>query len=700
MPQNASVKLPADMVIEKERSSFRELLSSNPNYFGNLADSKLKPKMKLIGNTKYEEIACIGFDLKESLLEATIAVKLPQGYGGSLCQNGTLEYVRFYLDYGGGWHDMGCGAVKVHDIPTKKDCAEHPEKPLTYTVSVKIDPKRSVCRSPLLPKVRAILSWVHLPPAGQPNWPPVWGNVMDRHIQIKPKPRFVSEMVAELAEMAQVQIEIPPEYEVVKTIPIPLPDPPELKFAPLARLYQETEKAVPAHRFGFTELHAVMQSPAFSAEMVSAKAEQWKALGLDWFEAVGELAQTKADVSWEELDCLGLEANFGQEQLAATFRIKKESGYAGDLCTGGSKEYVAFWADWEDKCKWTYLGTVEVRLHDFKPLPAGGIHYTARLPVDLTHFRANCESPKIARVRAVLSWAAPPSTVDPDHLNTYGNRLDAHVQIPPGEVIPPGAVVAKISILGGVATSWIDGAGYTLPGAIFASNNLPVDDYNRACPFGKRVTIQGPQYFGYRYRIQVKRPADLIWQDVYTNLVLTNWDGTTYTHTADPDRYFEYRKYEQNIGSLLGLWDTYGDDLWMVKIDVKDPANPMILFPSDTHYIQLDNTLPEASLHIDAGDCSKFAIGVPVTGVFVARDLHFGSYSLYLQPYPGSIAPAAGHVQTAVAPGDTWSLVTKGLISCGYVIRVDVADRSILYSSYGNHNRNSASQGFCLLEKV
>ncbi len=699
MPPNTPADRPLEILIENERTNFRELLASNPNYFGNLANSKLKPTTKQAGNTKYEEITCIGFDLKENLLEATIAVKLPYGYSGGLCQNGSLEYVRFYLDYGRGWEDVGFAAVKVHDIPTQQDCTESKEKPLTYAVSVKIDPKRSVCRRPLLPKVRAILSWVHLPPANQPDWPPVWGNVVDRNIQIRPTPRLVSELVAELAENAKVHIEIPPEYEIAKTVPIPLPDPPELTFAQLAQSYAK-EAAVPAHRFGLPELHAVIQSPSFSAEMVAAKADQWKALGLDWFGAAGKLAQTNADVGWEELDCLGLEANYGQEQLVATIHIKNDSGYGGNLCTRGSKEYVAFWADWEDQCKWTYLGRVQLQLHDFKPLPAGGLHYAARLPVDLTHFRAGCDVPKIGRVRAVLSWAVPPSTTDPDHLDTFGNRLDSHVLIPPGDAIPPGSVIAKISILGGVASSWIDGSGYTVPGAIFAGNNLPVDAYNRPCPFGGRVSIQGPQYPGYKYRIQVKRQADLAWQDVYTPLVLVNWDGTVYTNSPGADHYFDYRPYPNNIQNLLGLWDTYGDDLWIVKIDVKDPANPGAIFWPDIHFIQLDNTAPQADLHIDAGNCSKFAINSPVTGTFVARDLHFGSYSLYLQPYPGSITPASGNVQTAVAPGDTWSLDTHGLVSCGYVIRVDVADRSIVNSSYANHNWGSASQGFCLLDKV
>ena len=35
----------------KERVSFKSLLLSNPNYFGNLADSKLKAVLQIAGNT-------------------------------------------------------------------------------------------------------------------------------------------------------------------------------------------------------------------------------------------------------------------------------------------------------------------------------------------------------------------------------------------------------------------------------------------------------------------------------------------------------------------------------------------------------------------------------------------------------------------------------------------------------------------------
>jgi hypothetical protein len=59
--------------------------------------------------------------------------------------------------------------------------------------------------------------------------------------------------------------------------------------------------------------------------------------------------------------------------------------------------------------------------------------------------------------------------------------------------------------------------------------------------------------------------------------------------------------------------------------------------------------------------------------------------------------PSAGTINTAVAPGDPWSLDTSGMLPCGYVIRVVAVDRAIVNSqSIGHHSSDSA--GFCLEE--
>jgi hypothetical protein len=121
--------------------------------------------------------------------------------------------------------------------------------------------------------------------------------------------------------------------------------------------------------------------------------------------------------------------------------------------------------------------------------------------------------------------------------------------------------------------------------------------------------------------------------------------------------------------------------------------------------IQLDNTAPEVSIEITsgAGNCGKFAPGAVLSGTFVARDDYLSHYALGVEPAinppgVGVPVPSGGSVNTAIAPGDPWTLDTTGMMPCGYIIRVVAVDRAILNSqSVGHHSPDSA--GFCLDEE-
>src|ERR1039457_2845833 len=195
-----------ELVLPKERVEFKKLLALNPNYFGNLKGSSFKPVKEIIGNTTYEKVSCLGFNPALNLLEATVLIKLPSGYNGTLCTPGSTEYVRFYIDYGSGWVDAGLSSFNAHDISNTLDCAKKLDKPLAYVVTLSLDPHRDICKRPVLPKVRAILSWQTMPPAGLPDWPPIWGNVLDQHIQIKPRFPFFSDLFEFLPKEALKKI--------------------------------------------------------------------------------------------------------------------------------------------------------------------------------------------------------------------------------------------------------------------------------------------------------------------------------------------------------------------------------------------------------------------------------------------------------------------------------------------------------------
>jgi len=718
----------------EHRTRFKALLAQNLNYFGNLDDTELKPVLKVVGNPTYEELTCVGYNPEKGLLEATIAVKRPEGYGGDLCQAGSTEYVRFFVDFGSGWQDVGLAGVRVHDVPDDKDCAGAAEKPLMYVASLAYNPTGPCCDDPpALPGVRAILLWQWVPPAGGANagWNPPWGGRLESNVQLKPRPySFV-------CLFDKIDIDLPDLVEAIKDEPIPLPDPSPLKLGDLATLYAVKDApqaadsrfaAVEPHRFGVTHLHAALAAGGFNQELLASKVGEWTAAGLDLPAALVELEKTKADVNYEEIECLGLDETF-PERLVATFRIKRPFGYGGGLCGSGSTEYVAFWADWDDTCEWTYVGTQAVNLHDI-PRPAGeDLIYSAIQPVDLTFHRRPCGKPKVGRVRAVLSWAVPPSTTDPDDLRYWGNRLDAHVQIAPGDVIDPNQPLAKIRNLGGIAVEDIALAGadkgMTKPTAfgggpvIFANSPEATADawgLNRPCPFGGVVWAEGNYFPGYWYRVTVHEvgsinPPSALVDDFYVERADIGFD-----HQVPTGEWFAYLDPIQEFERKLAIWPSSGDGLWEVTLDVATAPIPASIVGSAQYLIQLDNTapapppapFPTIDVHISSGgDCKDQPAGQPVNGFFIADDLHFGAWSLSTEPntfaFPSNPPAATPFLAgTDAAPGPTgheWALSTttpNTMQPCGYVVRLDVSDRTIVNSVPGQHNGSSIAVGFCL----
>jgi hypothetical protein len=702
-------KAAAALPVPLERSSYPKLIASNPNYFGNFGASHLKPVKVIQNDTTYEQVTCLGFNPNTTLLEAVVQIKQPTGYDGDSCTNGSYEYIRFYVDYGSGFEDLGYVAINVHDVPNAVDCAKAAEKPLSFAASVTFQPKSNWCGIPVLPKVRAILSWQTIPPANTPNYNPVWGNHLDAHIQIRPRPLIFKEVGLNIA--GDVAKFIPPqEIVAIENQPVPLPDPGPLDLAQLTALYAAPaakgakaalSTSVPAHRFGFAEVQKVLAAPVVDSQLVASAIDKFTAAGLDWAAILAALEGENANVTYEQLECLGLEGDPAAPRLVATLRIKQPSGYNGGLCTAGSNEYVAFWADWDDTCKFTYLNTVAIPVHDIGTIPKDGLVYSVVLPVNLDPYRAPCDKPKIARIHAVLSWATPPSTTDPNALNYWGNFITTHVQIQPGTV--PNPLYPTMSILGGIPTGSIGADGYTVTNARFAGNNLLADSLGRQCPFGGVVEIQGPEFYGYKYKIQVRPHSGGSWQDVVTPLLLTRWDGTTYVSYPDPSNFFTYQQYQYNIENLLGEWQSSGDEVWDVKLQIADLSdNPVPGAVPDVHTIQLDNTAPYGNIQITSGgDCGQFDVGAVLSGTFVATDANFGSFSLSTLPYPSGITPSGGYSPTP-ASGSAWTLNTAGLVPCGYVIQLEVVDLSIVNSAWGSHNwavspPSILSQGFCLL---
>jgi hypothetical protein len=148
--------------------------------------------------------------------------------------------------------------------------------------------------------------------------------------------------------------------------------------------------------------------------------------------------------------------------------------------------------------------------------------------------------------------------------------------------------------------------------------------------------------------------------------------------------------------------DTAGDALWEVKLTTHNAGG--VVVGTDTHKIQLDNTLPQAFVDIYIGrtNCSKFKIGDPLGGSYVAMDDYMNRFYLSITPpvNPGLDipVPSTGLTYSLPYPNSIWSLDTKAMIPCGYVINPTVIDRAFVNNGHGSY-RSYAYAGFCLEQK-
>lgn len=729
--------------VEKERVQFKELMIKNPNYFGTCPEIKIKPVLPMKTNTKYEELRCLGFYPEQDLLEATLDVKLPYGYGGNLCSPGSFEYVRLFVDWNGdgdftdAGDDVGIASVNVHDIPNEKAACLEETKPLSYVLGVKIDSKKRVCTHPNIVKVRAILSWNVPPPPGNPNYPPVWGNVVERMIQIRPA-KFILKDMIKLVDLEKLKIDsemLDLETTVSKAKAL---TPAELK-----EIYKG--KNVPEHRFNLADVQKIAETVKLDPNLMEKYKLDPKLIEI--IESVDPILAAKPDTRYEELHCLGL--NYELDTLVATLTVKLPYGYSGDLCTQGSYEFVAFWAYvWdpiEEVCHWKYLGTSSVNVHDIKSIPPEGLQYAVYLPVDLSGLRDKCNRPKIMRVRAILSWQTPPSPGNPEYSPVWGNTIDRLIQIKPGMAVGPEKQIPFITVVGGMAINKISGNSETvIPSAIGDGYANGVNALES--PFGGVLSICGHisnppndpvEADKLKYRPQYKKSGEMIWHDITNQfrIYISTWNGVTWSQSPkDQVAVGGYYKYEEDLtppvqrfvdasdysgGSVLADWHTpvpEGDGLYEIRVLLyqlgasPSPGVPADHVSSNVIQVMIDNTAPKAEVSIDAGPCENFTPGKVIKGKFKATDQHIWQYRFSLMPYaaPSSqfshdpvaedypALPAPG-VTGIVPPDGTFLLDTSKMAPCGYVLYLYVWDRAIV-NNYMQGNQNSASVGFCLLK--
>ncbi|MDD1619838.1 MAG: hypothetical protein LUQ11_00035 [Methylococcaceae bacterium] len=713
--------------IETERQQFKQLLAVNPNFFGNLPASKQASILKIVGNTRYEEISCVAYNPDLDLLEAVVKIKMPRGYNGCISNGGSSEFVRFFVNYGKGWQDVGIASFKAHDLANEIDGEGYP---LSYAISLEHRPNRDRCNPSVVPKVRAILSWEVMPPT-DPNWQSVWGNVVERHIQIAPRPRKLIEFANDLIKTIDSEAVLSDELGYLGNTRRDLSTPLHRSIETLAKLYQHQHSGctVEPHRFAMADVQATLASSLLYDPMVDeAKLEQYQANGLDWQTNVTELAKPQGDVRYEQLCGLGLDYN--REWVVANFTIKRPAGYQGSHCEHGSMEHVAFWVDWDNNGEWTYLATVGVRVHDIATIPADGLNYWVGVPARLGEHRRSGKEARIGRLRAVLSWNVRPSDTDPHEVPHWGNRLDTFFEIKPGRILGDQPAIDTI---GGIGVAYINvgGDGMTVPNAPFSQTGSPADPWvaSRRCAFGGDIYVnaEAPLCFhmaGYKYRLLVRKAGSsgsgepLMSPFVVTrNLALGG--GTLWVSPELGTGWVNYLHPDQNIYSVLGNWQSGNliaserNELWEIKLELADSISA-ILASTDWLRIQLDNQAPIAAIHIGRSfatlDCNDFDRDSTVSGHFVAYDPngHFGAWALEtttnsllpIKPVTNPALPNSSPTESTLGHG--WKLDTScisaasQLLPCEYLVTVSVWDNTIVNSSQFVHHYTEAEVVVCV----
>jgi len=714
--------------LEPERANFRALKVGNPNYFGTLKESPFKAVKSIQLNTKYEEIKCVGFNPDSDRLEAVVYIKQPSGYLGGVCTAGSPEYVRFYLSYDGGtsWDDQGIVSFRAYDIPG--------DKPLEYAVTLRIDPAKGLCSVENLPKVRAILSWNEQPPADSPHWLPVWGDVENAWIQLDALKLIIAKEL-----FAEVGFTLPPKFEPALDLmqPLELGKPAPLNGTELHTLYHKKAQVEP-HRYLYNDVQKLIVEGAPTAPLgVTASPAVLSQLpGIDWTTTVDAMSQLDGNTQYEELTCIGLDTRL--ETLVGVLTVKLPAGYSGNLCSAGSTEYVAFWVDWDESGVWDYVGTAEVNVHDIKSIPSEGLQYAVHLSVDAGSHRRPCfKGAKTARVRAILSWQTAPPPYNPHWRPKWGNGEDTLVHIPAGSFIPPGQPLPELWQVGGMSPNDIHNTTGLANGPAVDVGFKAIDS-----PFGGSVYIVGKIYnapdlssgvseLEYRIRYR-KKDSPMDWKnlDDPLEIKLIPYPGgisAEYPETLVPttDGWYKYKADPVGPntvdinGLLLGVWKSHGETgKWQLKIEARDGSTP---YPgSQLVTLQLDNDNPDPvgiTITSGGGACADFKVGDPIEGTYSALDDHFNYLTIWVSPGLGGKFSSPGPLPSPCDPpspcpvmpltrsylggvstsgeSGVWKLDTTGMPKCGYIIGLEVWDRTIVNSGYVGR-RSSASVGLCL----
>ena len=742
-----------------ERTHFKSNLLKNPNYYGTYPG--LGPVVKeILYDTNFERLQCLGlnqagteFSVAHGTLEAIVQINQSTGYDSGPCGSGSTEWVRFYVQEGAAWTDVGVTGVTVYNL-------EGSALPVSYCVSLDIENPGRWCTVENIVNVRAILSWEFQPPANSPNFVPVYGNVVNSRVQISPV-LFGKVSVGSLIDSGLVKLDssIASVVDLTETLPAKPPQP--LGYAALKNLYTGTK--VPAHRYGFKAAKALQQKPLDKVLFMPTAGNQITAtnlgIGADLTAILNEIAKQNGNTEFEQLTCAGY--NPQTRTLEAVIEIKLSSGFSGSLCTAGSHEYVSFFAYYGGV--WNSLGTAQANVHDLTSVaPGKPVYYAVAKLSNVTS--EMCEKLVSAPLRAILSWESVPTSEN--YVPVWGNVINTHIQPQIGAATEgESARILRINNVGliGIASS----VNPSLAGDYLANDDGIAGDcqppYNGDSPFGEEVffeasftplpsgvfnAVNGTVLAGAHpviYQAWITPPSGPAFQLINSFSVGVFPVNAPIGHpevsmpqvaqlaiygpvfgAAPTDLY--YTCFESADGQLVDprtvadfLAGAYpaGNYTFILKGFSWDGAmyQPMPVM-SQSFYLyngyQPNKGRPQVSIDLtSAPDCGNITAGATITGNYSVTDDFFGIVTIamtqvYIEGVPISmptvvLSGANYGPESVIYDGTnthgvsgTFTIDTTGLPPCGYTIQLTAWDRALNgIHCYGNDSQEAV--GFCLV---
>lgn len=689
--KKTNVTASANLALVPGRVNFQTLILSNPNYFGtfpNLGGVVIEPKSF---DTEFEQLTCLGLNPQQSRLEAVVNIKQHSGYDTDACGGGSLEYVRFFVQQGAAWVDLGSTSFNVYNLASTP-------LPLSYSTSVDFNQARKLCTTENILNVRAILSWNLEPPAGNPNFNPPWGNVVNARVQVAPFLFYEVPIGSLVAEgLIKLNAEALSEIDVTKRLPSNPPAP--LSFAELKKTYEGTN--VPAARFGFVDALKVLEEPLLQAVPLSGSTSPVTAgppvnpaaaapipqlaAGKELGAILAAIAEPSGNTTYEELLCAGF--NPQTRELEGVIEIKLNAGYSGGLCAAGSTEFVSFFAFISGA--WQALGTATVNVHDLAAVtPGNPLMYAVYRISNFTEML--CQDLTGVPLRAILSWQTAPT--GPDFIPFWGNVINTNVQPTIADTEKGNQI--RLMRIGDVSIDFINDTDY-----LAYPSTVAGDCSGFQSPFGGEIIVEGdfipkPDVFDPVTGLVLPGAKPIIYQVWVTRtdipsapFQLTNSFGieifppaalnpvnlTQQTQLAPGPvsggvataQYYQYMESDLQAvnDNTLAAFEagglTEGDYQIEVRGWVFDGTNYVPLISQDktihvfngyphTEFVNTGSTLvpftayrPQLAISLTSvPDCASAPVGTVITGNYSVTDEFFGSLTIELVPITIDGSPA------------------------------------------------------------